>query len=45
VVAASRESLAGIIAGGGDPIAAVEDLLRQLNRAHQERMKAVGLNN
>ncbi|THV43232.1 hydroxylase [Glycomyces buryatensis] len=42
VVAASHEHLAGLIAADGGSVDAV---LRHLTRAHQERMKAVGLNN
>ncbi|HEU5127058.1 MAG TPA: ferritin-like fold-containing protein [Glycomyces sp.] len=41
-VAAAHERLTGLISGGG---ASVDELLRRLTRAHQERMKAVGLNN
>lgn len=41
-VAASHESLTGLISGGGG---SVDELLRTLTRAHQERMRAVGLNN
>ncbi len=41
-VAAANERLTGLISGGGG---SVDELLRRLTRAHQERMKAVGLNN
>lgn len=41
-VSAAHESLTGLISGGGG---SVDELLRTLTRAHQERMKAVGLNN
>ncbi|GAB3648983.1 ferritin family protein [Glycomyces tarimensis] len=41
-VAASHERLTELIGGGGG---SVDEMLRRLTRAHQERMKAVGLNN
>lgn len=41
-VAAAHERLTDLIAGDGGSI---DELLRGLTRAHQERMKAVGLNN
>ncbi|MCH7231258.1 ferritin-like domain-containing protein [Glycomyces sp. L485] len=41
-VAAAHERLTELIAGGGG---SVDELLRRLTRAHQDRMKAVGLNN
>ncbi|WP_211234855.1 ferritin-like fold-containing protein [Glycomyces arizonensis] len=42
-VAAAHERLTDLIGAGGD--GSVDELLRGLTRAHQERMKAVGLNN
>lgn len=41
-VAAANERLTDLISGGGG---SVDELLRRLTRTHQERMKAVGLNN
>jgi hypothetical protein len=41
-VAAANERLTGIIVGDGGTLDA---LLRRLTRAHQDRMKSVGLNN